>query len=197
MDNTLSDQRKYRCLVALLSKNKIFSIEEAVAKKQLFPGISLELAAKAVEEAKIRSAPKWEKRIKKLLVDGQWSPAMSEWVEFDEMRKQIHICKLIAYDRACFVWSPVELWVCIKAQSPERIIHIRSNLTDETYYGHYQNHTWRVLDSRSDHQLMAHRSPYTGSISSSTINRIINTSQKNGVVANDLLKKVLNTANFS
>jgi hypothetical protein len=183
-------------LVALLSKNKIFSIEEAVAQKQLFPGISLELAAKAVEEAKARATPKWERRMQKFLAEGPWSPTKSEWVEFDELRAQISGTKVVAYDRACFVWSPVEVWVCVRAPSSCRIIYIRSNLTDEVYYGCYINSKWHILEGGSDPVLTLNRSPYTGSISGSTINHIIDKAPKDGIDPSPLIKSVLNKARF-
>jgi hypothetical protein len=196
MDNTQSDSRKYKCLVALLSKHRIFSIEEAISKQQLFPGISLDLAARAVEEAKLRATPKWEKRIKKLLVEGLWTPARQEWLPFEELRDDICGHKLIAYEKSCLVWSPVEVWVCIRSSSSRRVVYLRSQLTDEVYYAHYTSSRWRIVSGGNDTILVANRSAYSGSITGTTAQHIIDEVAKNGQTPSETIKKVLLKAQF-
>jgi len=196
MDSPASNQRKYRCLVALLIKNKIFTIEEAVARRDLFPSVEFELVSKAVKEAKIRSTPKWEKRVRSLLVDGEWSPMEEPWVDFESLRNTIVKVRVVVYDRACIVASRVEVWTCIKANGYS-VIYLRSGLTDETYYATRSAGGWRILEAGSDPALEKTRSPYHGSITAATAESVIKLAEKNGMIPQPPVINVLKKAIFS
>lgn len=194
MDPTSADRRKRKCLVALLIKNKVKTVEEASLVRHLIPA-SLDFSelAEAVEQSRIALTPKWEKKVNKIL-DSGWRPSDTPWIEFDDMRLDMLGNQIISYDCSCIVYSPVEIWALMRRKSGlSSMTYVRSLLTDEEFY--VKNST-TMLPAGAHSDLVGNRSLTNGSINFNKCNDVFKKMTSDIIPVTPLITKVLATAKY-
>lgn len=194
MDTATANHRKYKCLVNILVKHKLCDIKEAIESGHVPDGTSLSDLAAAIEDAKILSEPRWAKRIRQMLDDG-FAPQEKPWIPLEQMRYEIKNYRTVVSGVSGLIWSPVEMWYAMR--NARSAFYFRSALTGEEYYAYVKSGRRYMAEAGSRPELIANRSIYSSSLSSSSIGAAFKTVKAAHVApASPLISKLIDHCNF-
>ena len=142
VSSAAADHRRFRCLVAELTKKKATRLEDILGEMQDYKDYPIGMLLKALEMSARANTPSYTRAVQRIMGGAeQWSPGTNQepWIPFAEARltniQRHRINSVVAV-----VWSPVEIWIRHIRSGSSIVHHIQSLLTGESYY---------VLDSRS------------------------------------------------